>query len=337
MTILMAPKPANWRGMGDFPSLGAKMTCGLLCESPDIAAAIADDISAVHNIAACEAPLSGDFDVIDKGWDILFLQCDAQCNAALQLLEQLSKQPLINRPAVILQISIEALDELFPVAEMLEADILIGDDKAERIAALLGTRLRSSLAERDEETAIMLRRLSEQMDMFARKLDNLESNAQNDRAHNRAHNRAQPFITGRLASPEDGFRAPKDSSSWLVSSGRPGHMSASDVRRIIAARRLRDKVFGDDVFAVPAWDILLDLYAAFLEERQVSVSSLCIAAAVPPTTALRWLKLMTKSGWLEREADPIDRRRVYMQLSAKSLKNMQKYLDGLDVKDAALI
>lgn len=329
MTILMAPKPANWRGMGDFPSLSANVTCGLLCESPDIAAAIAEDVSAVHNIAACDAPLSADIDITDKGWDILFLQCDAQFDAALQLLEQLTKLPLISRPAVILQISIEALDELFPVAEMLEADILIGNDRAERIAALLGTKQRSSLAEQDDETAIMLRRLTEQMDMFARKLDSFETAAQK--------NSDAPFITGRLASPEDGFRGAKDSSSWLVSSGKAGHMSASDVRRIIAARRLRDKVFGDDLFADPAWDILLDLYAAFLEERQVSVSSLCIAAAVPPTTALRWLKLMTKSGWLQRQADPMDRRRVYMQLSAKSLKNMQKYLNDLDLDDAALI
>jgi hypothetical protein len=329
MTVLMAPKPTNWRGMGDFPSFKPNVTCGLLCESPDIAATVAEDVSAVHNISAYAAPLSADIDIVDKGWDILFLQCDAHFDIALQLLEALAKLPLISRPAVILQISIEALDELFPVAEMLEADILIGNDRAERIAALLGTKQRSALAEQDEETANMLRHLTQQMDMLARKLDSFEADVQK--------NDAAPFMAGRLASPEDGFRGPKDCSSWLISSGKAGHMSATDVRRIIAARRQRDKVFGEDLFADPAWDILLDLYAAFLEERQVSVSSLCIAAAVPPTTALRWLKLMTKSGWLEREADPIDRRRVYMRLSAKSLKNMQKYLDDLDLDDAALI
>ena len=28
------------------------------------------------------------------------------------------------------------------------------------------------------------------------------------------------------------------------------------------------------------------------------MTSLCIAAAVPPTTALRWIKVMTEKGWL---------------------------------------
>ncbi|MGJ3628472.1 hypothetical protein AB5I41_18845 [Sphingomonas sp. MMS24-JH45] len=38
--------------------------------------------------------------------------------------------------------------------------------------------------------------------------------------------------------------------------------------------------------------MLLDLFAAELERARVSVSSLCIAAAVAPTTALRWIGRM---------------------------------------------
>ncbi len=63
--------------------------------------------------------------------------------------------------------------------------------------------------------------------------------------------------------------------------------SAADVRRTIRARRLRDQFFGTALFEDPGWDMLLDLYAAELERGRVSVSSLCIAAAVAPTTALR--------------------------------------------------
>jgi hypothetical protein len=44
---------------------------------------------------------------------------------------------------------------------------------------------------------------------------------------------------------------------------------------------MREQFFGPDLFADPAWDILLDLYAARLEQQRVAVSSLCIAAAVP--------------------------------------------------------
>ena len=38
------------------------------------------------------------------------------------------------------------------------------------------------------------------------------------------------------------------------------------------------------------------LMAARLEQQRVEVSSLCIAAAVPPTTALRWIKALSDAG-----------------------------------------
>jgi hypothetical protein len=87
------------------------------------------------------------------------------------------------------------------------------------------------------------------------------------------------------------------------------------IRHLISIRRLRDRFFSPDLFADPAWDILLDLAASRLERRSVSVSSLCIAAAVPPTTALRWIRLMTDQQLLERRADPDDARRMFVDLS----------------------
>src|SRR5690606_396517 len=67
----------------------------------------------------------------------------------------------------------------------------------------------------------------------------------------------------------------------------PVEVDAAFVRGIIRARRLRDQFFRGELFADPAFDTLLDLYAARLEGRRVAVSSLCIAASVPATTALR--------------------------------------------------
>ena len=102
-------------------------------------------------------------------------------------------------------------------------------------------------------------------------------------------------------------------------------VDAATVRRTIRARRLRDQVFDAGLFADPAWDMLLDLYAAKLEHARVSVSSLCIAAAVPPTTALRWITSMTEAGLFERQADPLDRRRVYIGLSEEACGAMNRY------------
>ena len=48
----------------------------------------------------------------------------------------------------------------------------------------------------------------------------------------------------------------------------------------------------------------LDLMQAEIAQHRVPVSSLCIAAAVPATTALRWIKTMTDTGPFVRRADP---------------------------------
>lgn len=90
---------------------------------------------------------------------------------------------------------------------------------------------------------------------------------------------------------------------------------ATTIRAIIRARRRRDQLFGAELFADPAWDMLLDLAAARKEGRPVAVSSLCIAAAVPATTALRWIQTLTAAGLFVRHADPADRRRVFIALS----------------------
>lgn len=119
------------------------------------------------------------------------------------------------------------------------------------------------------------------------------------------HATAQP-ISGGLSAPADGFRSEPPRSPSL---------SAEDIRVMIRLRRLRDRFFENELFADPAWDMLLDLMAARLEERQVAVSSLCIAASVPPTTALRWIKTMTRKGLFVRRSDPHDGRRVFIELS----------------------
>lgn len=108
--------------------------------------------------------------------------------------------------------------------------------------------------------------------------------------------------------------------------------NAARIREMIKLRRLRDQHFPPDLFADPAWDILLDLYAANLEGKSVSVSSLCIAAAVPPTTALRWITTMTEHGALVRKQDPNDARRVFIGLSEDSEARLTAYFTSAAAK-----
>jgi hypothetical protein len=91
------------------------------------------------------------------------------------------------------------------------------------------------------------------------------------------------------------------------------------VRAVLKLRRSRDRFFEAELFADPAWDILLELYAAALGQRRISVSSLCMGAAVPATTALRWIKTLEDKGILLRAADPMDGRRVFVSLSNEAM------------------
>ena len=102
-------------------------------------------------------------------------------------------------------------------------------------------------------------------------------------------------------------------------------ISSRAVSDIFRARRLRSHFFDDQLFADPAWDMLLDLFHADLTYRRVSVSSLCIAAAVPATTAIRWVKALTERGLLVRRSDPFDGRRVYVELTPEAASAMRQY------------
>lgn len=105
-------------------------------------------------------------------------------------------------------------------------------------------------------------------------------------------------------------------------------VDAPRIRAHIRARRLRERFFPADLFADPAWDILLDLAAAEREGVRVSVSSLCIAASVPTTTGLRWIKAMVDRGMLQREPDPNDARRAFITMAPATSKTMDACMDA---------
>ena len=102
-------------------------------------------------------------------------------------------------------------------------------------------------------------------------------------------------------------------------------VSIESVRQVIRARRLRARYFDEELFADPAWDMLLDLLQAEIAQHRVPVSSLCIAAAVPATTALRWIKSMTDAGLFKRRADPHDGRRVFVELAPQTSDALRRY------------
>jgi DNA-binding MarR family transcriptional regulator len=133
-------------------------------------------------------------------------------------------------------------------------------------------------------------------------------------------------IAATLARLSAGPEASQQAVAKPVEKGSDAPVvSIETVRQVIRARRLRTRYFDEELFADPAWDMLLDLLQAELAQHRVPVSSLCIAAAVPPTTALRWIKTMTDAGLFKRRADPHDGRRVFIELSQAASSALRRY------------
>lgn len=97
-------------------------------------------------------------------------------------------------------------------------------------------------------------------------------------------------------------------------------------RRMYHLRRRRDASFGPELFSDPAWDILLVLFIARAEDRPMSISHACHAAAAPRSTALRWIRQLEQEGLLIRQGDRADGRRAYLRMSSRAAKKMRNLL-----------
>lgn len=161
--------------------------------------------------------------------------------------------------------------------------------------------------------------------------------------------RAGRYLGARRKTPDDGalsgFEQRLNQLMAMLEGAKPARDAdsrptdaeiAATLRAIIGARGLRSRFFPSQIFADPAWDILLDLTRAKLEGLQVSVSSVCIAASVPMSTALRWVKQMTDANLLRRWTDPKDRRRDLIALTEPTADRMREYLAMVHRSFAAL-
>lgn len=225
---------------------------------------------------------------------------EEDANSALdQLLSRLNDLAETRRTIVIASTPLELVDMVAAQLTARSTEILVDPDDAQRVAAL-AIALSGSLDERGvrdvgKDNAARLRQLSDEMGRIAATLARLSTGP------------GSPAV-----KPGEGKAAPPP-------------VDAETVRAVIRARRLRSRFFSEELFADPAWDMLLDLLQAEIAQLRVPVSSLCIAAAVPATTALRWIKTMTEQGLFVRRADPHDGRRVFVELAPSASDAMRRY------------
>ena len=263
---------------------------------------------------AAHEPLAGALDRIERqlAHGLVWVECGSGEALDVSLLNRLQQLAADGEADVVLSIPSAEIDPALAVIDSAAAQILVDADDIERGGALAlalarrGSGARVSDVGRDN--AVRLRQLSDEMGRIAATLARLSTG---------------PQATAPVAAPagvEAGEAAPPDIDT---------------VRQVIRARRLRGRFFDETLFADPAWDMLLDLFQAELAQHRVPVSSLCIAAAVPATTALRWIKSMTDCGLFLRRPDPHDGRRVFIELSADASRAMRRYFGEVGMALAA--
>ncbi len=283
----------------------------------------------VRGARPLESVLRGDGGVLG---DIVLVECPVLDGAGIAALMRLNERVARAGAQLIAITSWAALDDAFGCLEHFGEYILV-DPRPADCALALGRALlnlsHSGVRELQEGERLELLRLTEEVGRLAAKLDRLAIPLGPD---------GPQAMTARLASPaiEFGGAGPGPERD-LMRRPRAPLPDPRLVHRIIRQRRLRDRYFESELFADPAWDILLDLTAARAEHRRVSVTSLCIAAAVPATTALRWIAQMTEMRLLVREQDDEDKRRAFIALSDTAAEALARYFDELGREAAKLV
>lgn len=317
LAVTILSDRAYWRAEAaeDMAAAGLHLAhAGALPHSSDAGAAgPASEMPAIH-------PVLG---------DIVLVDCPQDDDARRMDLAGLGQRAFRIGAQLVVSTTHDALDMVYGCLDHGAAQILVTPSRAERMIALgtvmpmAGNRLR----ELSETDRLALLRLTEQVTQLAQKLNQIAP----ERAS--AGGEDTPFRFGR-----DGHGLRDDSETdRLVRSARPPLPDPRLVRRIVRHRQLRARFFESELFADPAWDILLDLTAARAEHTRVSVSSLCIASGVPTSTALRWIGQLIDAGLLQRLEDDADRRRAFIALTDKAADAMARYFAELGPTSSAMV
>ncbi len=302
---------------------GLPIAVSIFTDCADLREELAGDVAA----AGLQLRESGNLDQLFAGdaralGELVLVDCPRPDAQALATLARLDSRAVKSGARLVISTSLEALDAVFGCCAQSNPQILVDPQRAERVIALgrvLAEVPSLRLRELSEDDRLTLLRLTEQVGHIAERLEKLDRSAGGWGATGWGQRAGGGAF--RFESPSDGYRAEQQ----LIRKPRPPLPDARLVRQIIRQRRARAKFLDAELFADPAWDMLLDLTAARVEHARVSVTSLCIAAGVPPTTALRWIGQMVEAGLFDRVEDDADRRRAFIELSDKSADAMARY------------
>lgn len=313
------------------PDAGFGLSASIFADRDDVRAQMQADAGesglVLRECAALDAVLADDPRPLGE---VVLLDCPAPDGSGLAALTRLDERAARSGASLVVSTTVGGLEDVFGCLSQSGAQILVNARRADRVIALgqalAGTR-NMKLRELSDEDRLALLRLTEQVHAIAEKLDRIAGEGEEAAVRSPAH--AFRFNDSPPPVASAGDR--------LVRAARPSLPDARLVRRIIHQRQLRARFFDGELFADPAWDMLLDLTAARVEHSRVSVTSLCIASSVPPTTALRWISQLTEAGLFERVEDETDRRRAFIQLTDRACDGMARFFAELGKSAAALV
>jgi len=330
----------GYDSVGDFAygsaAAGPRLNLSIYADRPHLRDELRDDAMEAGFRIAAVSGLAGllDGDARALG-DVVLVDCPAVDAAVLAGLTRLDMRAARAGAALVVSTSVDALDDVFGCLDQSRPQILVAPSRSERLIALgqLLARRPGRVCELSDADRLVLMRLTEQVNEIGARLERLKG------AGGEAE--ANVAVEAALLDAPGAFRFSGASVSRertaILAEAAPALPKARLVRSVIRQRQMRARFFPGDFFADPAWDILLDLAAARVEQAKVSVTSLCIASGVPPTTALRWIVQMTEAGLLRREEDMQDRRRAFIALTENAADGMARFFAALGNEPAPLL
>lgn len=103
----------------------------------------------------------------------------------------------------------------------------------------------------------------------------------------------------------------------------------SRARSQLRGRHIRKQYFGRDFFAEPAWEILLALYVADASGARLTTGKLAEWIETPPTTVVRWLRVLEEHSLVGRSEHPTDRRIIFIRLLDAGRSALDDYFTAI--------
>jgi DNA-binding MarR family transcriptional regulator len=138
------------------------------------------------------------------------------------------------------------------------------------------------------------------------------------------------IIRNLIQNIEGALSECKIASSQLVNPSLMGtdkmthrYDQAESIRRSII---IRNNLFPRRMLSDPVWEIMLFLYASSRNGDRVSITQICEATDIPPTTVLRTVGNMKRRGLLVINRDNLDNRKKSVQLTTQTKTSLTYWL-----------